>query len=54
MDDESLQPIIEIQGKIIAMRRGADAFADLKIQAFYLHIADLIEQYVREYDRAMD
>jgi hypothetical protein len=47
-------PSLRYRGKIIAMRRAADAFPDLKIQAFYLHIADLIEQYVREYDRAMD
>jgi hypothetical protein len=54
MEDDSLQTIIEIQGQLIAMRRGAAAFPDPKIQEFYLYIADLIEQFVREFDRVAD
>jgi hypothetical protein len=54
MKDDSLQTIIEIQGQIIAMRRGASAFPNPQLQAAYLHIADLIEQFVREFDRATD
>jgi hypothetical protein len=52
MEDESLETIIEIQGQIIAIRRGASAFPDPRLQATYLHIADLIEHFVREFDRA--
>ena len=52
MEDDPLQTIIEIQGQIIAMRRGAAAFPDPKLQAAYFHIADLIEHFVRELDRA--
>jgi len=47
MEDDPLQTIIEIQGQIIAMRRGAAAFPDPKLQAAYFHIADLIEHFVR-------
>ena len=54
MEGGSLQTIVEIQGQIIAMRQGAAAFRDPKIEAFYLYIADLIEQFVREFDRVAD
>jgi hypothetical protein len=40
------------KGQIIAMRRGASAFPDPKLQEIYLSLADLIEQFVREFDRA--
>jgi hypothetical protein len=35
MEDDPLQAIIEIQGQIMAMRRGAAAFPDPKLQAAY-------------------
>jgi hypothetical protein len=52
MEDDQMKAIIDIQGQIIAMRRGAAAFPDPKLQAAYLQIADLIEHFVREFDRA--
>jgi hypothetical protein len=52
MEDDPLQTIIAIQGQIIAMRRGASAFPDPKLQEIYLTIADMVEQFAREFDRA--
>jgi hypothetical protein len=51
MEKSQLEKIIEIQGQIIEIRRGAFASTDPAFQEMYLTIADLMESLARELDR---
>jgi hypothetical protein len=52
MEDDSLQSLVEIQKQLLAIRCEAAEVRDPKLRAAYLHIAELIEIVVREFDRA--
>jgi hypothetical protein len=54
MEVDCLKAIAEIQGQILALRLGASALPDPKLQEFYLTIADLVEQFTQEFDRAVE
>jgi hypothetical protein len=54
MEVDGLKAIAEIQGQILALRLGASVLPDPKLQEMYLTIADLVEQFTREFDRTIE
>jgi hypothetical protein len=54
MEDDCLSTIAETQKQILALRRDASAHSDPTTQDIYLTIADMLEQFAREFDRTVE